>query len=99
MSFTRSFCFGRLRMTFKLLLSAAAVIGALAVGSAAFAQDKDMHKPMHHHARHHHAMHHDAAMHHEHKAHHGMHGGMGIDAKERAATIKLNQEQLSHPGM
>jgi pentapeptide MXKDX repeat protein len=94
-------------MTFKVLLSAAAVAGVLAIGSTAFAQDKDMdkpmHKPMHHHAMHRHAMHHEA-MHHEHMAHHaaahhGMHGGMGVEAKERAETAKLNQGQLQHPGM
>jgi hypothetical protein len=84
----------------KLILSAAAIVGALSFGLPAMAADNDdmnkpmddaAAKPMHH--MHHHGMRHHAA------AHHRMHGAMGDEGKERAETKKLNQEQVQMNGM
>jgi hypothetical protein len=91
-------------MTFKIALGALAVVAALGIGAPAFADDNDMNKPAdqsmpHHHAMHHHAMHHQA-MHEHHMAHHAahhMHHNMSQDAKERAETKRLNEEQ-AHKG-
>ncbi|HEY7991802.1 MAG TPA: hypothetical protein VID77_10465 [Stellaceae bacterium] len=87
-------------MPIKFALIGIAVAAALAIGAPAFAADNDMSKPakpMHHKMMHHKAMHH-AAAHHEMHARHHMHGAMGVDAKERAETQRLNQEQLTNPG-
>jgi hypothetical protein len=93
-------------MNVKFVLSAVALLAALAIGSPAFAQDNTMPKSKPH-AAHHHAAHH--TMVHKaavkpmakpmHRAAPHAHGMMGADAKERAETAKLNQEQLVHPGM
>jgi hypothetical protein len=94
-------------MNVKIILGAVGLVAALAIGAPAFAADDGAMKAPKHHATHHkkvhhHPMHKAAADKPMHKMHHGkghhMHGGMGVDAKERAETAKLNQEQLMHPG-
>jgi pentapeptide MXKDX repeat protein len=93
-------------MSVKIMLSAAALLAALAIGAPAFADDtmdKPMDKPMHRTMHHHHRAVHHAAMRHEHMDHRDMrhhhHDAMGIDARERVETMKLNQQQLEHSGM
>ncbi len=100
-------------MNLKSMLGAAALTAALMFGAPAFADDNDMNKPadqpmhhhhmMHHHAMHHHPMHHHHhAMHEHHMAHHAAHHrhhDMSQDARERAETKRLNEQQARKGAM
>jgi len=93
-------------MTSKFVLGALAVVGAIALTAPASAADVVVVKPMHH--RHHHrvmvvtpapkpmmakpvVVKKVVVVHHR--------GGMGIDAKERAETAKLNEQQVMMGGI
>jgi len=88
-------------MTSKLVLGAVAVVGAMALTASAYAAEVVVVKPVHH--RHHHRVtvvtpapkpvmaKKVIVVHHR--------GGMGIDAKERAETAKLNEQQVMMNGI
>ena len=93
-------------MTSKFVLGAIAVVGAMALTASAYAAEVVVVKPMHH--RHHHrvivvkpapkpmmakpvVVKKVIVVHHR--------GGMGIDAKERAETARLNEQQVMMGGV
>ncbi len=85
-------------MNVKIVLTATAFAGTLALAAPTFAQDKEpadqtMAAPKHHHGGHH-------AGHHMAYAPRGHRGGStrDVDAKEREMTRQLNMQQLQTPG-
>jgi hypothetical protein len=95
-------------MKSKFVVGAVAVVGAFAIGAPAFAAETVIVKPMvvHHHFHHHMVvvakpvmakpMMAKPVVAHRPMVHHGM---MGVDAKERAETAKLNEQQVMMDGI